>query len=190
MNVHPTAIPGALILEPQVFGDHRGFFLESFSARRMRAIGIDAEFVQDNHSRSARHVLRGMHYQAEQTQGKLVRMVRGRVFDVVVDLRRRSPAFGKWVGVELSEQNQRILWIPPGLAHGFLVLSELADCVYKATDYYLPSAERTLLWNDPEVGIEWPLDGEPILSDKDHNGVPLCQAETFDRFFEPGSPYA
>ena len=153
MNLIPTAIPGVVILEPKVFGDDRGFFLESYNERALRSLGIDATFVQDNHSRSACNVLRGLHYQVAQTQGKLVRAVRGRVFDVAVDMRRTSPAFGKWVGVELSEENKRILWLPPGMAHGFLVLSETADFLYKATDYYAPVHERSLLWNDPEIGI-------------------------------------
>jgi len=185
-----TPIPGTLILEPKVFGDSRGFFLESYNQRSLRALGIDFDFVQDNHSRSSRNVLRGLHYQLQQTQGKLVRVIRGRVFDVAVDMRRFSPTYGRWAGFELSEENQRIFWLPPGLAHGFLVLSESADFLYKATDYYAPSAERCVLWNDPEIGIEWPLDGEPILSEKDRNGIPFRLAESFDGFFTPGEPHA
>lgn len=180
MNVIHTVIPDLLILEPKVFGDDRGFFLESFNEKVMRSIGIDAHFVQDNHSRSTRNVLRGLHYQLAQPQGKLVRAVSGRVFDVAVDLRRGSATFGKWAGVELSAENKRIFWIPPCFAHGFLVLSDTADFVYKATDYYGPQSERSILWNDPEIGIEWPLDGEPILSSKDASGVPFAQAEVYE----------
>jgi dTDP-4-dehydrorhamnose 3,5-epimerase len=180
MNVLATGIAEVLIIEPQVFGDDRGFFLESFNEREMRKIGIDAHFVQDNHSRSGRNVLRGLHYQLDQPQGKLVRVVSGRVFDVAVDLRRKSPTFGKWVGVELSEENKRLFWIPPGFGHGFVVLSETADFLYKATDYYAPKSERTILWNDAEIGIEWPIEGEPILSAKDAAGVSLSQAEVYE----------
>lgn len=175
-----TRIPGVLILEPAVFGDERGFFLESFNERTMRSIGIDAHFVQDNHSRSAQNVLRGLHYQIDQPQGKLVRVISGRVFDVAVDLRRNSPTFGQWEGVELSAENKRIFWIPPGLAHGFVVLSDSADFVYKATDYYAPKSERSILWNDPEIGIEWPLTGDPILSAKDQEGTPFRDAEVYE----------
>ncbi len=172
LNVTPTALPGVLVLEPKVFGDERGFFLESFNARRFReATGLDVDFVQDNHSRSGRGVLRGLHYQIEQPQGKLVRVVRGRVFDVAVDLRRGSATLGRWAGVELSADNHRQLWVPPGFAHGFVVLSDRADFLYKTTDYYAPQHERTLLWNDPHVGVEWPqqaLEGSgPLLSPKD-----------------------
>ena len=170
MNVIETALPGLLILEPKVFGDARGFFMESFNAKAFReATGLDVTFVQDNHSRSAKGVLRGLHYQVEQAQGKLVRVTRGSVFDVAVDLRRASPTFGQWAGVELSEDNHRQLWIPPGFAHGFYVLSESADFQYKCTDLYAPEHERTLAWNDPAIGIRWPLDraGEPQLSEKD-----------------------
>jgi dTDP-4-dehydrorhamnose 3,5-epimerase len=161
LKVTPTAIPGVLILEPRVFGDERGFFLESFNQRAFNeATGLDMTFVQDNHSRSAKGVLRGLHYQLPpHEQGKLVRVVRGSVFDVAVDIRRDSPTFGKWVGVELSEDNHRQLWIPPGLAHGFLVTSESADLLYKTTNFYTPAAERGLRWDDPFVGITWPLDG-------------------------------
>jgi dTDP-4-dehydrorhamnose 3,5-epimerase len=170
MKVQSTQIAGVLIVEPDVFGDERGFFLESFNERAMREIGIDAHFVQDNHSRSQRNVLRGLHYQINQPQGKLVRVVDGTVFDVAVDIRRNSSTFGKWVGVELSAENKRMFWMPAGMAHGFVVLSDSADFVYKATDYYAPEFERTILWNDPDLGIEWPLMGDPILSPKDAAG--------------------
>ena len=165
MNVIQTAIPGLLILEPKVFGDARGFFMESFNARAFaEATGLDVNFVQDNHSRSAKGVLRGLHYQIEQAQGKLVRVTRGSVFDVAVDLRKSSASFGQWVGVELSEENNRQFWIPPGFAHGFLVTSDSADFLYKTTDYYAPEHERSLAWNDPDVGVAWPLDAAPQLS--------------------------
>ena len=178
MNVIQTAIPDLLILEPKVFGDARGFFMESFNAKAFQeATGLDVSFVQDNHSRSTKGVLRGLHYQIQQPQGKLVRVVRGSVFDVAVDLRRRSPAFGKWVGVELSEENSRQLWIPPGFAHGFLVTSDSADFLYKTTDYYAPQFERSLAWNDPAVGVVWPLSGEPQLSAKDLVGKALAECE-------------
>lgn len=180
MKATPTTLPGLLILEPRVFGDSRGFFMESFNARTFRELtGLDVDFVQDNHSRSAKGVLRGLHYQIQQAQGKLVRVVRGSVFDVAVDLRKASPTFGKWEGVELSEENQRQLWIPPGFAHGFLVTSESADFLYKTTDYYAPEHERSLLWNDPAVGVEWPLAGEPLLSAKDVAGKRLAECESF-----------
>ena len=180
MKVIPTAIAGPLILEPKVFGDARGFFMESYNARVFReATGLDVDFVQDNHSRSGRGVLRGLHYQIQQSQGKLVRVVRGSVFDVVVDLRRTSPTFGQWVGAELSEENGRQFWIPPGFAHGFLVTSDSADFLYKTTDYYAPEPERSLAWNDPDVGVAWPLDGAPLLSAKDVAGKPLGECETF-----------
>ena len=184
MKVIETAIPGLLVLEPKVFGDARGFFMESFNAKAFReATGLDVDFVQDNHSRSARGVLRGLHYQIEQAQGKLVRVTRGSVFDVAVDLRKSSASFGQWVGVELSEENNRQFWIPPGFAHGFLVTSDSADFLYKTTDYYAPQHERSLLWNDPTVGVEWPLhllDGEPLLSAKDVAGKVLAECETFE----------
>jgi dTDP-4-dehydrorhamnose 3,5-epimerase len=180
MKAQSTQIPGVLIVEPAVFGDDRGFFLESYNERDMRDIGIDAHFVQDNHSRSQRNVLRGLHYQILQPQGKLVRVTRGNVFDVAVDLRMDSPAFGKWVGVELSEENKRMLWLPPGLAHGFVVLSDFADFLYKTTDYYEQKSERAILWNDPDLGIEWSLDGQPILSAKDAAGKPFREAEVFE----------
>ena len=180
MKVIQTAIPDLLILEPKVFGDARGFFMESFNARAFQeATGLNVDFVQDNHSRSAKGVLRGLHYQIQQAQGKLVRVVRGSVFDVAVDLRKGSPTFGKWEGVELSEENNRQFWIPPGFAHGFLVTSESADFLYKTTDYYAPEHERSLAWNDPDVGVEWPLDGAPLLSAKDLAGKSLSECETF-----------
>lgn len=169
LKVTPTAIPDVLIIEPRMFGDARGFFFESFNQRAFQqATGLDLHFVQDNHSRSAKGVLRGLHYQLPpHAQGKLVRVVRGSVFDVAVDIRRDSPTFGKWVGVELSEENHRQLWIPPGLAHGFLVTSESADFLYKTTAYYMPEAERCIRWDDPTLGIEWPLNAPPTLSAKD-----------------------
>jgi len=181
MKVIETAIPGLLILEPKVFGDARGFFMESYNAQAFaEATGLTPNFVQDNHSRSGKGVLRGLHYQIEQAQGKLVRVTRGSVFDVAVDLRKSSPTFGKWVGVELSEENSRQLWIPPGFAHGFLVTSDSADFLYKTTDYYAPQFERSLAWNDPTVGVEWPLAGAaPLLSAKDVAGKPLAECETF-----------
>lgn len=180
MNLIRTDIPDVLVIEPTVFGDARGFFFESFNQRRFNELtGLDAAFVQDNHSRSARGVLRGLHYQIRQPQGKLVRVVAGEVFDVCVDLRRSSPTFGKSVCVTLSEANKRQLWIPPGFAHGFVVTSESADFVYKTTDYYAPEHERSLLWNDPALAIAWPLQGEPQLSAKDRAGVPLAQVETY-----------
>ncbi|MEN9768410.1 MAG: hypothetical protein RLZZ180_40 [Pseudomonadota bacterium] len=181
MQVTPSSIPDVLLIEPRVFGDARGFFLESFNQRAFaQATGLEPQFVQDNHSRSAQGVLRGLHYQIEQAQGKLVRVVRGRVFDVAVDLRRRSPSFGRWVGYELSEDNHRQLWIPPGFAHGFLVLSESADFLYKATQYYAPAHEKCLAWDDPQIGIQWPLQGLPKLSDKDRQAPSLAQAVCFE----------
>ncbi len=180
MKVLRTGIPEVLILEPKVFGDARGFFMESYNRRDFaRATGIDVEFVQDNHSRSARNVLRGLHYQVRQPQGKLVRVAAGEVYDVAVDLRRSSPSFGKWVGFTLAAESRRMAWIPAGFAHGFLVLSEYADFLYKATDYYAPEHERTLLWNDPALAIDWPLAGEPVLAAKDRAGMPLLKGETF-----------
>jgi dTDP-4-dehydrorhamnose 3,5-epimerase len=172
-----TAIPDVFMIAPKVFGDERGFFLESYNRRNMAALGIDFEFVQDNHSRSAKGVLRGLHYQIRQPQGKLVRVVAGEVFDVAVDIRRASPTFGRWVGMTLSADNKRMAWIPPGFAHGFYVTSDCAEVLYKATDYYAPEHERSILWNDPALGIEWPLSGEPLLSEKDRRGLPLAAAE-------------
>jgi dTDP-4-dehydrorhamnose 3,5-epimerase len=177
MRVTPTAIADVLLLEPRVFGDARGFFLESYNEKVFaQATGLQVQFVQDNHSRSQRQVLRGMHFQTENPQGKLVRVVAGAVFDVVVDIRPDSPSYGRWVGEELSVDNQRQLWIPAGLAHGFLVLSESADFLYKTTAYYHPASERCLAWNDPIVGIDWPLDDKPpLVSDKDAKGLSLNQ---------------
>ena len=181
MKVIETGIAGLLVLEPKVFGDARGFFMESFNACTFREVtGLDVAFVQDNHSRSQRGVLRGLHYQVKQPQGKLVRVVQGRVFDVAVDLRRGSPSFGKWYGVELSGENHRQFWVPPGFAHGFYVMSDSADFLYKTTDYYAPEHERSLAWNDPTVGVAWPLDGEPLLSAKDLAGKPLAECEVFE----------
>jgi dTDP-4-dehydrorhamnose 3,5-epimerase len=181
MRATPLAIPDVVLLEPQVFGDDRGFFFESFNQARFEAaIGRSLTFVQDNHSRSVKGVLRGLHYQIRQPQGKLVRIVVGAVFDVAVDLRRSSPTFGRWVGEILSAENKRQLWIPEGFAHGFVVLSEIAECLYKTTDYYAPQHERCLIWNDPTVGIKWPLEGEPMLSSKDRQGVTFDRAERFE----------
>ena len=180
MKVTPTSIPSVLIIEPRVFGDTRGFFFESFNQRAFnQATGLDVNFVQDNHSRSSKGVLRGLHYQIQQPQGKLVRVVHGSVFDVTVDLRKSSPTFGQWVGVELTEDNNRQLWIPPGFAHGFYVLSDSADFLYKTTDYYAPEFECSLIWNDPTIGIEWPLNTQPIISAKDAQGKKLADAEVF-----------
>ena len=180
MKAIPTAIPDVLVIEPAVFGDARGFFLESWNRRTFDALlGREVEFVQDNHSASGRGVLRGLHYQLRRAQGKLVRVIEGEVYDVAVDLRRSSPHFGRWVAERLSAENRRMMWVPEGFAHGFLVLSESAQFVYKATDYYSPADERTLLWNDPAVGVAWPLEREPILKPKDRTGTPLAQAETF-----------
>ena len=180
MNVIPTQIPEVLILEPKIYQDGRGFFQESYNKKAFQNLtGVDVEFVQDNHSRSEKGVLRGLHYQIKQPQGKLVRVVRGTVFDVAVDLRKSSPTFGQWVGVELNENNHRQFWVPPGFAHGFVVLSDSADFLYKTTDYYAPEYERSILWNDPAIGIEWPINGEPRLSAKDKEGQPLQDAEVF-----------
>jgi dTDP-4-dehydrorhamnose 3,5-epimerase len=181
MKATPTAIPDVLIIEPKVFGDERGFFFESFNQKAFNeATGLDVTFVQDNHSRSAKGVLRGLHYQVQQPQGKLVRVARGAVFDVAVDIRRGSPTFGQWVGEELSAENNKQLWVPPGLAHGFLVLSEVADFLYKTTDYYAPQHERCIAWNDPEICIDWPVGFEPQLSNKDQHGVRLLDADVLD----------
>jgi dTDP-4-dehydrorhamnose 3,5-epimerase len=184
MKATPTAVRDVLVLEPKVFGDARGFFLESFNARTFRELtGLDVQFVQDNHSRSAKGVLRGLHYQLLQPQGKLVRVVRGRVFDVAVDVRRASPTFGRWVGTELSEENNRQFWVPAGFAHGFVVLSDSADFLYKTTDYYAPEHERCIAWNDPAIGVDWGLAkagiAEPLLSAKDRAGVPLASADVY-----------
>jgi dTDP-4-dehydrorhamnose 3,5-epimerase len=182
MKVTPTAIPDVLIIEPKVFGDSRGFFYESFNQKAFNdATGLNETFVQDNHSRSAKGVLRGLHYQLQQPQGKLVRVVHGAVFDVAVDIRKSSATFGKWVGIELSEENQKQFWVPAGFAHGFLVLSESADFLYKTTQYYAPAQERCIAWNDPSVGINWPpVDQAPSLSQKDMTGQHLKQAEVFN----------
>jgi dTDP-4-dehydrorhamnose 3,5-epimerase len=180
MKVTRTEIPDVLILEPKVFGDTRGFFLESYNTKIFReATGLALDFVQDNHSRSGRGVLRGLHYQLKQPQGKLVRVVRGAVFDVAVDVRRSSPTFGKWVGTELTEDNHRQFWVPPGFAHGFLVLSETADFLYKTTEYYAPEHERCIAWNDPTLQIEWPVAGSPLVSAKDAAGLSVQEAEVF-----------
>ena len=179
MQVTPTALPDVLLVEPRVFGDARGFFYESWNRRAFAAAGIDVDFVQDNHSRSRRGVLRGLHYQVERAQGKLVRAVAGEVFDAVVDLRRSSATFGRSVGVVLSAANRRMLWVPPGFAHGFLVLSEDAEFLYKTTDYWFPEHERTLLWSDPALAIDWPLAGPPVLAAKDAAGTPLAGADTY-----------
>lgn len=182
MRVIPTEVKDTLILEPKVFGDNRGFFMESWNRRTFADIGLDIDFVQDNHSRSQRGVLRGLHYQLEQPQGKLVRVASGTVFDVAVDLRRSSPTFGRWAGVVLSAENQRMFWVPPGFAHGFLVLSESADFLYKASDYYAPEHERSILWNDPDLAIDWPLEdiiGGPVLAAKDAAAIRFKDAETY-----------
>jgi dTDP-4-dehydrorhamnose 3,5-epimerase len=181
MNVITTPLEGLLVLEPRVFGDDRGFFYESFNAKRFAELtGVTAEFVQDNHSRSAKGVLRGLHYQIQQAQGKLVRATAGSVFDVAVDIRKNSPTFGQWFGIELSAENKRQMWIPPGFAHGFVVTSDSAEFLYKTTDYWAPEHERSILWNDPAIGIQWPaLDAEPLLSGKDQAALLLANAEVF-----------
>ncbi len=179
MKVLRAGIPDILILEPAVYADERGFFLESYNKRELEKVGIAREFVQDNHSRSVHNVLRGLHYQIQQPQGKLVRVIAGKIFDVAVDIRKHSPSFGKWVGITLSAAHPRMLWIPEGFAHGFLVLSESAEVLYKTTDYYVPDAERTIIWNDPEIAIDWPTRGEPMLSTKDTVGTLLRNAEVF-----------
>jgi dTDP-4-dehydrorhamnose 3,5-epimerase len=180
MNAIRTALDGVLVIEPKVFGDARGFFFESWNRRDFAAlIGRDVDFVQDNHSASARGVLRGLHYQVQRAQGKLVRVIAGEIFDVAVDLRRSSPTFGRWAEARLSAENRRMMWVPEGFAHGFLVLSDTAEVLYKATDYYAPEHERSLLWNDPAVGIAWPLEGEPLLKPKDAAGAPLGSAEAY-----------
>ena len=179
MKVTPTRLPEVLLIEPKIFGDSRGFLFESWNEREFERVGIRARFVQDNHSRSAKGVLRGLHYQVRQPQGKLIRVTAGEIFDVAVDIRRGSPGFGKWEGVRLAAESHNMLWIPVGFAHGFCVLSEFAEVLYKATDFYSPEHERCLLWNDPEIGIVWPLEGSPVLSAKDAAGVRLGNAEVF-----------
>lgn len=179
MQLIPTELPDVLLIEPKVFGDDRGFFFESWNRKTLAALGLDIDFVQDNHSRSAHNVLRGLHYQVERPQGKLVRVVVGEVYDVAVDLRRSSPTYGKWAGFTLSAANKRLAWIPPGFAHGFCVTSDYAEFLYKTTDYWYPEHERTLLWNDPALSIPWPLSGPPILAAKDAAGKPLQSAESY-----------
>jgi dTDP-4-dehydrorhamnose 3,5-epimerase len=180
MQIQTTSIPDVLIFEPKVFGDDRGYFFESFNQQKfVDMIGEKVTFVQDNHSRSAKNVLRGLHYQIQQPQGKLVRVVVGEVFDVAVDIRKKSPTFGKWVGVHLSAENKRQLWIPAGFAHGFIVTSDYAEFLYKTTDYWAPEYERSILWNDPKIGINWPISATPILSAKDQIGKTLADAEVF-----------
>ena len=179
MKVERTEIADVLALEPKVFGDARGFFMETWNRRTFENLGIKAQFVQDNHSRSSKNVLRGLHYQVRQPQGKLVRVTAGEIWDVAVDLRRGSQSFGRWAAATLSAETRRMLWVPAGFAHGFLVLSEQAEVQYKTTDYYAPEHERTLLWNDPALAIPWPLAGEPVMTDKDRRGTPLATAETF-----------
>lgn len=179
MNIIETDLPGVLLIEPRVFGDARGFFLESWNRKTFADLGLDLDFVQDNHSRSARGVLRGIHYQLQQPQGKLVRVAAGAVFDVAVDLRRSSPHFGQWTGHELSAENHRMLWIPPGFGHGFLVLSETADFLYKTTTLYAPAWDRGVRWDDPDMGVAWPLEGAPLLSAKDQVQPLLKDAEVY-----------
>lgn len=180
MNATPLAIPEVILFEPKVFGDDRGFFFESFNQKQFEAaVGRPVNFVQDNHSRSMRHVLRGLHYQIQQAQGKLVRVSAGEVFDVAVDLRRSSPTFGKWVGAVLSAENKKQLWVPEGFGHGFVVLSESAEFLYKTTDYYAPEHERCVIWNDPDLAIDWPIDAAPVLSGKDSQGAAFAQADVF-----------
>lgn len=179
MEVQKTEIPDLLLITPRVFGDERGFFKETYEKSRYVEAGIGSEFVQDNYSRSCRGTLRGLHFQIRHPQGKLVQVLRGEIFDVAVDLRRGSAQFAHWVGATLTEANHRQLYVPPGFAHGFYVLSEIAEVFYKCTDYYFPEHERSLLWNDADVNVDWPLDGEPILSDKDRNGTPLTDIECF-----------
>jgi dTDP-4-dehydrorhamnose 3,5-epimerase len=180
MKATPLAIPEVILFEPKVFGDDRGFFYESFNQKTFeKAVGRSVQFVQDNHSRSVKGVLRGLHYQVKQTQGKLVRVTHGEVFDVAVDLRKNSPTFGKWVGARLSAENKQQMWVPEGFAHGFVVLSDSAEFLYKTTDYYAPTHERSLAWNDPSIGIDWPLEDAPTLSTKDQAAVLLHNAEVF-----------
>lgn len=180
MQFIPLEIPEVILINPDVYRDNRGFFMESWQKRKFTEAGIGLEFVQDNHSKSSKHVLRGLHYQIQQPQGKLIRVIQGKVFDVAVDLRRESPTFGKWVSATLSSENFNMLWIPPQFAHGFFVLSETAEFVYKATDFYEPKFERSILWNDPDIGVVWPIANEaPIMSEKDKNGLYLRDAEVF-----------
>ncbi len=179
MKLESTALPGVLLITPKIFGDERGFFFESWNERAFEAAGIRARFVQDNHSRSARGVLRGLHYQIGQPQGKLVRVIAGEIFDVVLDIRRSSPAFGRWTSVRLDAASKRMLWVPTGFAHGFLVTSDFADVLYKATDFYAPAEERTIAWDDPALAIDWPVDGAPVLSSKDARGTRFADAEVF-----------
>jgi dTDP-4-dehydrorhamnose 3,5-epimerase len=180
MKCIQTDIPDVLILEPRIFGDKRGFFMETWHRRVFADLGINFDFVQDNHSSSRKGILRGLHYQIKRPQGKLVRVIQGEVFDVAVDVRKKSPTFGKWKGVLLSEENKRMLWLPPGFAHGFYVTSEAAEFVYKCTDFYAPEYERSIIWNDPEIGIRWPLnEDEPILSDKDRVAKSFAEAEVY-----------
>jgi len=180
MEVVPTRLPGVVRLQPRIFTDDRGWFAETFNEATFQKVGLPSHFVQDNQSRSRQHVLRGLHFQLEHAQGKLVRAVAGRIFDVAVDVRRSSPQFGQWVGVELSSETPEMLWIPPGFGHGFLVLSESADVLYKTTDFYSPASERTVLWNDPAIGIEWPLTALPVVAAKDAAGTPLAQTDVPD----------
>ena len=184
MNIIPTRIPDVLILEPRLHGDHRGFFMDTWRASTFETIVPDVAFVQDNHSKSGRGILRGLHYQLQQPQGKLVRVIAGEIYDVAVDMRRNSPTFGQWVGEFLSADNHRQLWVPPGFAHGFIVTSESAEMVYKCSDYYAPADEHSLLWNDPALAIDWPLERigvrEPVLSDKDRNGRLFAEAPTYE----------
>jgi dTDP-4-dehydrorhamnose 3,5-epimerase len=186
MQIIETEIPGVMIIEPRVFGDERGFFMETWQRKTFAENGIDFDFVQDNHSLSGKGILRGLHYQLRQPQGKLVRVIAGEVFDVAVDIRQGSPFFGKWVGATLSSENKRIFWVPPGFAHGFYVLSEQAEFVYKCTDFYAPEYERCIIWNDTELNIAWPLHGEPILSDKDKKGLRFADADVFPAGFVSG----
>lgn len=181
MKIIPTAIPGALVIEPQVFGDQRGFFMETWNRKKFREAGLDFDFVQDNHSSSVKGTLRGLHYQTVNTQGKLVRVTAGKVFDVAVDIRRSSPTFGKWVGEILSAENRKMFWVPPGFAHGFLVLSDVAEFQYKCTDFYNPAHEKCIVWNDPQLNIAWPLENglQPILSEKDKAGRSFAEVEVF-----------
>lgn len=180
MNLIRTELPGVLIIEPKVFGDARGFFFESFNAREFeKDVGVETPFVQDNHSRSANGVVRGLHYQIQHPQGKLIRVTSGTIFDVAVDIRKSSPSFGKWTGVVLSDENKRQLWVPEGFAHGFSVISDTADVLYKTTDYWYPEFERSIIWNDPDIGIQWPFEGTPVIAKKDQEGKRLTEADLF-----------